>query len=114
MSWCAIYRITRLLQNCIAFYLEFGGLSVKALFEISALTSSVFFPFHFIWNPCIPTKVGFFCMGSNMGEALALDHLKKGAEHWPTDVFILVHEEITDCLLVHCSVVRILWDLVLV
>ena len=46
------------------------------------LDGSRVFPFlvQSIWNPCVPTKVGFFAWEASWGKILMLDQLKKRDE----------------------------------
>ena len=41
-----------------------GIFSVKSLYSALDSRSVVQFPNSIIWSPCVPTKVGFFCLGS--------------------------------------------------
>ena len=41
--------------------------SVKSLYSLDP-SCAVPFPWSIIWSPCVPTKVGFFCLGSFIGE----------------------------------------------
>ena len=41
--------------------------SVKSLYSALDSRSVVQFPKSVIWSPCVPTKVGFLCLGSLLG-----------------------------------------------
>ena len=41
--------------------------SMKLLFKDLDRSENVVFPYMFIWNSWVPTKVGFFCLGSLLG-----------------------------------------------
>ncbi|RVW19551.1 putative ribonuclease H protein [Vitis vinifera] len=45
-----------------------GFFSVKSLYNTLDSSGAVPFPWRIIWSPCVPTKVGFFCLGSFLGE----------------------------------------------
>ncbi|RVW32509.1 hypothetical protein CK203_081256 [Vitis vinifera] len=45
-----------------------GIFSVKSLYNTLDSGGAVPFPWRIIWSPCVPTKVGFFCLGSFLGE----------------------------------------------
>ena len=42
--------------------------SVKSLYNTLEPSCVVPFRWSIIWSPCVPTNVGFFCLGSFMGE----------------------------------------------
>ena len=42
--------------------------SIKSLYNSLDPSCAVLFPLSIIWSPSVPTKVGFFCLGSFMGE----------------------------------------------
>ncbi|RVW97626.1 putative ribonuclease H protein [Vitis vinifera] len=42
--------------------------SVKSLYNTLDSGGAIPFPGRIIWSPCVPTKVGFFCLGSFLGE----------------------------------------------
>ena len=44
-----------------------GKFFVKSLYSALELRSAILFPMSVIWSPCVPTKVGFFCLGSFVG-----------------------------------------------
>ena len=41
-----------------------GGFSVKSMCKLLDQSRLVVFPHLSIWNPYVPSKVGFFCLGS--------------------------------------------------
>ena len=45
-----------------------GIFSVKSLYNTLDSGGAVPFPWRIIWIPCVHTKVGFFCLGSFLGE----------------------------------------------
>ena len=40
-----------------------GIFSVKSLYNTLESSCAIPFPWSIIWSPCVPTKVGFFCLG---------------------------------------------------
>ena len=46
-----------------------GNFSVKLLFKAMDRYENIVFPYKFIWNSWVPTKVGFFCLGSLLGQS---------------------------------------------
>ena len=72
------------------------------------------FPYKFIWNSLVPTKVGFL-LGKPLGaKILTLDNLKKGRRALANRCFLCGKEEDTvDHLLVHCPHTRVIWELLL-
>ena len=44
-----------------------GKFFVKSLYSALEPRSAVSFPKSIIWTPCVPTKVGFFCLRSFVG-----------------------------------------------
>ena len=46
-----------------------GNFSVKLLFKAMDRYENVVFPYKFIWNSWGPTKVGFFCLRSLLGQS---------------------------------------------
>ena len=51
--------------------------SVKHFYLLLAMVWDSLFPFRFVWNPWVPTKVGFFAWEASWGKVLTLDQLKK-------------------------------------
>ena len=47
-----------------------GRYSVKLLYRALDRPTTVLFPFCLIWNAWVPTKVGFFCLRSFMGQGV--------------------------------------------
>ena len=54
-----------------------GNFSVKLLFKAMDRFENVVFPYKFIWNSWVPTKVDFFAWEASWGKFLTLDNLKK-------------------------------------
>ncbi|RVW50222.1 Threonine--tRNA ligase, mitochondrial 1 [Vitis vinifera] len=54
-------RLNPLAEDCLLWKETKDGIfSVKSLYSILDSRSGVQFPINIIWNPCVPTKVGFF------------------------------------------------------
>ena len=43
------------------------GYSVKLMYKGLDPSPAIEFPYCSIWNPVVPQKIGFFCMGSYLG-----------------------------------------------
>ena len=88
--------------------------SVKLFYKFLVLPQISLFPSRCVWNPWVPTKVGFFAWEASLGKVLTLDQLKRRGRALANRCFLCGEEEETiDHLLIHCSKARILWDLLL-
>ena len=90
-----------------------GIFSVKLLFKAMDRSENVVFPYKFIWNSWVPTKVGFFAWEASCGKILTLDNLKKGRDLANRCFLCEKEEETVDHLLLHCSRTRVIWELLL-
>ena len=54
-----------------------GSFSVKTCFELLEGGSQQSVPIKMLWNPTVPTKVGFFAWEVWWGKILTMDQLKK-------------------------------------
>ena len=89
-----------------------GIFSVKSLYSILDSRRGVQFPINIIWNPCVPTKVGFFAWEAFWGKVLTLDQLKKRGRCLANRCFLCYKEEESiDHILIQCSKARVLWEL---
>ena len=71
-------RLNPLAEDCWLWKETKDGIfSVKSLYSILDSRRGVQFPINIIWNPCVPTKVGFFAWEAFGGKVLTLDQLKK-------------------------------------
>ena len=50
-----------------------GRFTVKFMYKLLSVSSDATFPFKSIWNPCVPSKVGFFAWEAYWGKILTLD-----------------------------------------
>ena len=51
--------------------------SVKSLYSAVESGNTVRYPRNIIWSPYVSPKVGFFCMGSLMGESFNIESAKE-------------------------------------
>ena len=85
---------------------------VKSLYSLDP-SCAVPFPWSIIWSPCVPTKVGFFAWEASLGKVLTQDQLKRRGWNLANKcVLCCAKEETINHILVHCSKMRVLWDLV--
>ncbi|RVW47678.1 hypothetical protein CK203_095453 [Vitis vinifera] len=90
-----------------------GIFSVKSLYNTLDSGGAVPFPWRIIWSPCVPTKVGFFCLGSFLGEGANQDHLKRRGWSLANRCFLCCDDEETiNHILIHFPKARVLWNLV--
>ncbi|KAL6322200.1 hypothetical protein AAG906_005148 [Vitis piasezkii] len=72
------------------------------------------FPKSCIWVDRVPTKVAFFAREATWGKVLTLNRLQKRGWQLPNCCFLCgCEEESVNHILIHCIVVRVLWDIVL-
>ena len=65
------------------------------------------------WVPCVPTKAVFFTWEAAWGKVLTLDKLQRRGWHLPNKCFLCgCAKETVHHLLLHCSVVSPLWDII--
>ena len=87
---------------------------MKQCFLLLTTGQESFFPFRFVWNSWVPTKVSFFTWEASWGKVLTLDQLKKRGRSLANRCFLCGEgAETVDHLLIHCSKAKILWDLLL-
>ena len=90
-----------------------GNFFVKSLYSTLEPRCAVPFPWNIIWSLCVLTKVGFFAWEALWGKVLTLDQLKRKGWNMANRCFLCCAEEQTiNHILIHCSKVRVLWELV--
>ena len=63
----------------------------------------------------VPTKIAFFAWEVASGKVLTLDRLQRRGWQLPNRCFLCgCEEEMINHILIHCTVVRGLWDIILV
>ena len=91
-----------------------GQFRAKAVYSLLANPLASGFPKNSIWVESVPTKLAFFAWEATWGKVLTLDRLQRRGWQLPNCCFLCgSEEESVDHLLIHCIVVRVLWDLVL-
>ena len=71
-----------------------GSFSVKSLLSILKEVRVSPFPTSIVWNAWVPPKVGFFCLGGNLGKVLTLDQLqRRGCSLVNRSFLCYAHEE---------------------
>ena len=81
-----------------------GSFSVKTCFDLLEGGSQQSVPIKMLWNPIVPTKVGFFAWEVWWGNILTMDQLKKrGFSLASRCVFCGKDEESLEHLLIHCQ-----------
>ncbi|KAJ9697654.1 hypothetical protein PVL29_006993 [Vitis rotundifolia] len=107
-------RVT--LEEDVVFWKEGkGGLfKVKKAYNILISPIDAVFPISNIWVDNVPTKMAFFAWEAAWGKVLTLDRLQRRGWQLPNCCFLCgCEEESINHILIHCTVVRILWDIIL-
>ena len=87
-----------------------GIFSVKSSYDVLNIGGQHLVPVKMIWNPIVPTKVGFFVWEVWWGKILTMDQLKKRGHSLASRCpFCGQKEEDMEHLLIHCSKVWELW-----
>ena len=90
------------------------GFSVRHMYRKLMFSPPLDFPSRSNWNPIVPPKLGFFAWEASWGKVLTLDQLKRRGIPLLNMCFLCEeNEETIDHLLIHCSRVKMLWDLLL-
>ena len=72
------------------------------------------FPNRCIWMDKVPTKVSFFAWEASWGKIFTLDRLQRRGWQLPNRCFLCgCEEENVNHMLLHCIVVKTLWEIVL-
>ncbi|RVW38225.1 putative ribonuclease H protein [Vitis vinifera] len=91
-----------------------GKFRVKEAYRLVTRPNDIGFPARCIWVDSVPTKVAFYAWEATWGRVLTLDRLQKRGWQLPNCCFLCgCEEETVNHLLIHCIVVRVLWDIVL-
>ncbi|KAJ9673913.1 hypothetical protein PVL29_023454 [Vitis rotundifolia] len=90
-----------------------GTFGVRDAYILLGAPSALAFPFKSIWVDKVPTKVAFFAWEASWGKILTLDRLQKRGWQLPNRYFLCgCEEENVNHILIHCIVVRVLWEIV--
>ena len=91
-----------------------GQFGVKKAYSLLESPLMAVFPKNNIWVERVPTKIVFFAWEAAWGKIMTLDRLQKREWQLPNRYFLCgCEEENVNNILIHCIVVRVLWDLVL-
>ena len=91
-----------------------GKFKVKEAYSCLVNPMDTVFPEKCIWVDSVPTKVAFFAWEASWEKVLTLDRLQRRGWHLPNCCFLCgCAEEYVNHVLIHCIVVRALWELVL-
>ena len=91
-----------------------GQFSVKKAYSLLASPIAAVFPKSNVWVDRVPTKIAFFAWEAAWGKVLTLDKLQKRRWQLPNCCFLCgSDEEMVNHILIHCTVARVLWDIVL-
>ena len=91
-----------------------GQFVVKYAYSLLISPIVSVFPKNGIWVDRVPTKLAFFVWEAAWGKVLTLDRLQKRGWQLPNQCFLSgSEEENVNYLLIHCTVARVLWEIVL-
>ncbi|KAL6339823.1 hypothetical protein AAG906_034911 [Vitis piasezkii] len=92
-----------------------GIYRIKEAYKLLVASNDMIFPNKGIWVDKVPTKVAFFAWEATWGKVLTLDRLQKRGWQLPNRCFLCgCEEETVNHILLHCTVVRVLWEIVFV
>ena len=91
-----------------------GLFRVKRVYSVLASPIVVEFPYSNVWVDKVPTKIVFFAWEAAWGKVLTLDRLQRRGWQFPNRCFLCgCEEETINHILIHCTVVKVLWDIIL-
>ena len=91
-----------------------GVFGAKGAYKILVGSSACVFPNRRIWMDKVPTKVSFFAWEASWGKILTLDKLQRRGWQLPNRCFLCgCEEESANHIMLHCTVVKILWEIAL-
>ena len=91
-----------------------GKFGVKKAYNLLISPSVSMFPKNGIWVENVPTKLVFFAWEAAWGKVLTLDRLQKRGWQLPNRCYLCgSEEENVNHLLIHCTMARVLWEIVL-
>ena len=91
-----------------------GKYGVKGAYNGLVVINACDFPYRRVWVDKVPTKAAFFAWEATWGKILTLDRLKKRGWQLLNHCFLCgCEEENVNHILLHCIVVRVLWEIVL-
>ena len=91
-----------------------GKFGVKDAYNVLVVPNACAFPTKCIWVDKVPTKAAFFAWEAAWRKILTLDRLKKRGWQLLNRCFLCgCEEENVNHILLHCIVVRTLWEIVL-
>ena len=91
-----------------------GAFGVKGAYNMLIGSTVCTFPNRCIWMDKVSTKVSFFAWEATWGKILTLDRLQRRGWQLPNRCFLCGCEEENDNhILLHCIVVKTLWEIVL-
>ncbi|RVW65604.1 putative ribonuclease H protein [Vitis vinifera] len=91
-----------------------GRFQIRDAYKLLTGSNVTTFPERSIWVDKVPTKVAFFAWEASWEKLLTLDKLQRRGWQLPNRCFLCgCDEENVNHILLHCTVVRPLWEIVL-
>ena len=106
---------TSLEEDAVIWKGESHGLfRIRDAYKLLSGSNVITFPKKSIWVDKVPTKVAFFAWEASWEKVLTLDKLQIRGWQFPNRCFLCGYEEENvNHILLHCTVVRALWEIVL-